>query len=279
MSKQQRIRVKVCLVGDSGVGKSSLIKRLLSDDFDERYIPTPSTAVHKIVYDFPEMDGFEITLEMDIWDISGQKGFLRFLKTDFFRKAWMILGVCDVSRSSTLYNLEEWIREAREVAGNLPVQIVGNKADVPSNVIRYDPAVKRLSGQFDAAFYFVSAKTGQNVDFAFQEIATTLLDNILQNLAEREEVLEFEWDTLGVVANKGKLGASKEFFFQMMKGISFDVLRENLDSLESKGYIRVKWSGTSNFLAFITEKGKKKIEEGPKKFDGESLDLVVGSTT
>lgn len=279
MSKQQRIRVKVCLVGDSGVGKSSLIKRLLFDDFDERYIPTPSTAVQKIVYDFPDSNGYEITLETDIWDISGQKGFLRFLKTDFFRKAWMILAVCDVSRSSTLYNLEEWIREAMEVAGNLPVQIVGNKADMPNNVIRYDPAVKRLSGQFDASFYFVSAKTGQNVDFAFQEIATTLLENVLQNLAEREEMLELEWDMLKVIADKGKLGASKEFFFQSLRGVGFDTLKESLDSLESKGHIRIKWSGTSNFLVFITEEGKRKLEEGPRKFDGESLDLVVGSTT
>ncbi len=275
MSKQQRIRVKVCLVGDSGVGKTSLIKRVVFDDFTQKYIPTPSTSVERLEYTFPEMNDFEITLEMDIWDISGQKGFLRFLKGEFFQKARMILAVCDVSRSRTLYDLEDWIKEAREVAGDIPVQIVGNKADMHNNAIKYDPAVKRLSTEFDASFYFVSAATGQNVDFAFQEIARTLLHHILDSFEEEEDVLEFEWEILSIIASRGKLGASKEFFFQSMRGIKFDILKENLDSLERKGYIRVKWSGM-NFLASATDEGLEKAEIGPRRFNGEAIDLVYG---
>jgi small GTP-binding protein len=275
MSKQQRIRVKVCLVGDSGVGKTSLVKRLIHDEFVDRYIPTPSTNVHTLEYEFGEISGFDITLEMDIWDISGQLAFLRFLKGDFFKKARMILGVCDVSRSKTLYNLENWINEGREIAGNIPVQIVGNKADLPNNVIKYDPVLRKLSNEFDASFYFVSAATGQNVESAFEEIAKTLLEDIISGLTQEEEILEFEWEVLGVIAQRGRLGASKEMFFAAMKGIRFDALKINLDSLERKGYIRVKWSGTSSFLAYVTEEGVEKAEIGPRKFDDEALDLVV----
>ncbi len=276
MSKQQRIRVKVCLVGDSGVGKTSLVKRLIHDDFRDMYIPTPSTNVHKLEYEFGETGGFDIVLEMDIWDISGQLAFLRFLKGDFFKKARMILAVCDVSRSKTLYNLEKWINEGKEIAGDIPVQIVGNKADLPNNVIKYDPGLKKLSNDFDASFYFVSAATGQNVEFAFEEIAKTLLDDIISGLTQEEEVLEFEWEVLNLVAQRGKLGASKELFFKTMKGIRFDALKVNLDSLERKGYIRIKWSGTTSFLAYITDEGLEQLEIGPKKFDEEALDLVVG---
>jgi small GTP-binding protein len=275
MSDKQRIRVKVCLVGDSGVGKSSLIKRLTQDTFNERYIPTAGTTVTKIEFEFPDRDGETFVLEMDIWDISGQRGFLRFLKGDYFRSARMIVAVCDVSRSETLYNLEGWIQDAREIAGNIPVQLVGNKSDSLHNVIRYDPITRKYSSDYDSDVLYVSSRTGDSVDSAFQEIATKALGNIMSGLTKEEEVLEFEWQILEAIAGKGKYGASKEFFFQNVRGIGFDTLKANIESLERKGYLKVNWNGSSNFLAKVTEEGIKKLESGPRKFDDEYLDLVT----
>jgi small GTP-binding protein len=275
MPEQQRIRVKVCLVGDSGVGKTSLIRRLTKDEYDGKYIPTPSTSVAKIEFEFPQKDGDVIVLEMDIWDISGQQGFLRFLKEDYFRKARMIVAVCDVTRSDTLYDLEGWIADAREIAGDIPVQLVANKSDSGHNTIEYDPMVKKYSNEYNSPMFYVSSSTGENVDFAFQEIATKALGYITRDLDEEEEVLEFEWEILDAVAERGKLGASKEYFFQKVKGIRFDTLKANIESLERKGYLQVNWNGASNFMAKVTEEGFKKVEEGPRKFDEEFLDLVV----
>ena len=275
MPEQRRIRVKVCLVGDSGVGKSSLVKRLTQDTFDERYIPTASTTVTKIEFEFPDKDDETLILEMDIWDISGQRGFLRFLKGDYFRKARMIVAVCDVSRSETLCSLEGWIQDAREIAGDILVQLVGNKSDSLHNVIRYDPMTRKYSNDYDSEVLYVSCSTGENVDCAFQEIATKALENIMSGLNEEEEVLEFEWEVLEAIAGKGKYGASKEFFFQKIKGIGFDTLKANIESLERKGYLKVNWNGASDFLARATEEGLKKVESGPRKFDDEYLDLVT----
>ncbi len=275
MSKRQNIRVKICLVGDSGVGKTSLISRLIYGDFDDRYIPTSSTLVSQIEYGFPEIDGFEITLEMDLWDISGQKGFLRFLKDDYFRKATLILGVCDVSRKKTLYALWEWIKVGLEIAGDIPVRVLGNKVDLGRNLVEYDPALKKLINEFDASLYYVSARTGLNVEYSFQEIAASLLEDILKGLFEEEEVRGFEWDILDAISKRGRYGASKEILFKSVKGIGFDTLFANIESLERKGYLKVNWNGASNFLAVITKKGIEKLEQGPKKYYDESIDLVV----
>jgi len=275
MSKRQNIRVKICLVGDSGVGKTSLLNRLVYGDFDDRYIPTASTLVSQIEYGFPEIDGFEITLEMDLWDISGQKGFLRFLKEEYFRKATLILGVCDVSKNKTLYSLWEWVKQGLETAGKIPVRVLGNKADLEKNSVKHDPALKKLTNEFKASIYYVSARTGMNVEYAFQEIAASLLGDILKGLFEEEEVRGFEWDILDSVSKRGRYGASKEILFQNVKGIGFDTLFANIESLERKGYLKVKWNGASNFLATITEKGIEKLEEGPKKYHDESIDLVA----
>jgi small GTP-binding protein len=275
MPEQQRIRVKVCLVGDSGVGKTSLINRLTTGEFDTKYLPTPSTTVSKLEFEFPQKDGETVVLEMDIWDISGQKGFLRYMKEDYFRKAKMIVAVCDVSRSETLYNLEGWIDEAREVVGDILVQLVANKCDSLHNVIQYDPIVKKYSNDHNSSMIYVSSSTGENVDYAFQEIATLAMRHIMKDLIEEEEVLEFEWEVLDAIAKRGKLGASKEYFFQNIKGIGFDTLRANIESLEKKGYLKVNWNGASDFVAKATEEGFKKVESGPKKFDDEFLDLVT----
>jgi small GTP-binding protein len=275
MPDKQRIRVKVCLVGDSGVGKSSLIKRLTQGTFDERYIPTAGTSVTKIEFEFPDKDGETFLLEMDIWDISGQKSFLRFLKEDYFRKARMVVAVCDVSRSETLYSLEGWIQDAREISQDILVQLVGNKSDSLHNVIRYDPITKKYSNDYDSDVLYVSSSTGENVDSAFQEIATKAFESIMRGFTEEEEVLEFEWEILEAIAGRGKYGASKEFFFQNVRGIGFDTLKANIESLERKGYLKVNWNGTSDFLAKVTAEGFKMLESGPKKFDDEYLDLVT----
>jgi small GTP-binding protein len=275
MPDKQRIRVKVCLVGDCGVGKSSLVKRLTQNAFDERYIPTTGTPVTKIEFEFPDKDGETLLLEMDIWDISGQKGFLRFLKGDYFRKARMIIAVCDVSRSETLYSLESWIQDARDIAGNVPVQLVGNKSDSLHNVIRYDPITRKYSSDYDSEVLYVSSSTGENVDSAFQEIATRALEIIVKGFSEEEEVLEFEWEILEAIAGRGKYGASKKFFFQNVRGIGFDTLKANIESLERKGYLKVNWNGAADFLAKVTEEGVKKVESGPRKFDDEYVDLVT----
>jgi small GTP-binding protein len=275
MPDQQRIRVKVCLVGDCGVGKSSLVKRLTQDTFDEKYLPTAGTKVTGIEFEFPEKHGETVLLEMDIWDISGQRSFLKFLKRDYFRKARMIVAVCDVSRSETLHNLERWIQDAREISGDVPIQIVANKSDSLHNLIKYDPLAKKLSNDYESSVIYVSTSTGQNVDFVFQEIASKALEYIMRGLTHEEEILEVEWEILGAIVKRGKLGASKEFFFQNVRGISFDTLKANIESLERKGYLQVNWNGTSDFLAKATDEGFKKAETGPKKFDDEFLDLVT----
>jgi hypothetical protein len=134
---------------------------------------------------------------------------------------------------------------------------------------------RKYSNDYDSEVLYVSCSTGENVDFAFQEIATKALENIMSGINEEEEVLEFEWEVLEAIAGKGKYGASKEFFFQKIKGIGFDTLKANIESLERKGYLKVNWNGASDFLATATEDGLKKVESGPRKFDDEYLDMVT----
>jgi len=72
----KRMKMKVCLVGEAAVGKTSLIRRFVLDDFDDKYIQTLGTKVSKkeLTVAIPDGSG-NMKVDMTIWDIMGQKGF------------------------------------------------------------------------------------------------------------------------------------------------------------------------------------------------------------
>jgi len=80
---KKRIKVKICLVGEYAVGKTSLIQRFVVDTFQDRYIPTIGTKITKAF--IPLKQGNEnVQVDMTIWDIMGEKGFRELLKDAYF---------------------------------------------------------------------------------------------------------------------------------------------------------------------------------------------------
>ncbi|MFQ6061137.1 MAG: Rab family GTPase, partial [Thermoplasmata archaeon] len=260
MSNQRRIRAKVCLVGDCGVGKTSLIRRLLHDEFNERYVPTPSTEVSKVEYRFLANPDSEVVLEMDIWDITGQKAFRKFLSDSYFYNSRSIVAVCDATRKSTLEEIEEWVDAGRRIAGDIPTHTLANKMDLEDRVVLNDVLIKKICNKLNSSVFFVSAKTGANVDLVFQMIAEKVLENAMAELEENEKILRQQWEILSATAQRGRFGASKEFFFTTMKGIGFDTLKFHVEELEKKGYLKVVWNDPTNFVAYATEAGIERAE-------------------
>src|SRR5437016_11782285 len=109
MPEIQRIKTKVCLVGEAAVGKTSLIRRFVQDYFVVRYITTLGAKVSKreIFFDMP--DRKQIQMDITIWDIMGEKGFRDLLKEAFFHGAKGVLAVADLTRYSTLKELDDWV--------------------------------------------------------------------------------------------------------------------------------------------------------------------------
>jgi GTPase SAR1 family protein len=78
--ENKEVKVKVCLVGSGGVGKTSLIRRYVNDMFDDKYIATIGTKVTKKEIPIKDQNDSEIKMDMMIWDIMGQKGFKQLLQ-------------------------------------------------------------------------------------------------------------------------------------------------------------------------------------------------------
>src|SRR5207253_4979715 len=97
---QKHVKAKVCLVGDVAVGKTSLIRRFVQDEFDDRYITTLGAKVSKREMQFGTPDRTQIHMDMTVWDIMGEKGFRDLLKEAFFHGAKGVVAVCDLTRYS-----------------------------------------------------------------------------------------------------------------------------------------------------------------------------------
>jgi len=168
----KRMKMKVCLVGEAAVGKTSLIRRFVLDDFDDKYIQTLGTKVSKkeLVVVNPEGPG-ELKIDMTIWDIMGQKGFRELLKEAYFYGAKGILAVCDVTRKRTLEDLDDWIEGVYSVTGRIPIEFLANKTDLKDSQEVHEDGMVQAARAYDSPFHFTSAKTGVNVELAFQSLA------------------------------------------------------------------------------------------------------------
>ncbi len=176
MTETKHVKTKVCLVGDVGVGKTSLVRRYVLDQFDDRYLTTIGTKVEKkdlrIVR--PAQD-LVVDLSMAIWDIMGQEGFRQLLADAYFYGAHGVLAVADLTRRATLDGLLEWIDAVDRAAGPVPVVIALNKADLADQVA-YDRAeARKTADALHAECFLTSAKTGEGVEEAFRRLGEAVL--------------------------------------------------------------------------------------------------------
>ena len=173
MPEPYQLKSKICLVGERGVGKSSLIRRYVLDQFDDKYVRTLGAKVEKktMRIEVPERHA-QVDINMAIWDIIGHVGFRQLLGDSFFNGAQGILAVADLTRRETLPVLTGWVEAVESVAGKVPVVLVANKADLTAEAQFGAAELAEMADTFDCTYVLTSAKNGQNVEDAFLRLAT-----------------------------------------------------------------------------------------------------------
>ena len=175
MAEDDLMKVKVCFIGDAGVGKTSLIKRFVLDVFDDRYIATIGTKVTKKIVD---VNGRKTKVMMLVWDIMGQKGFRELLREANYFGAHGAIAVCDMTNKETLEELRYWIKALTDVAGDVPIVFAGNKADLENERVLKEQDLQDLASKYKGKSFLTSAKTGQNVESVFKELATAMSERM-----------------------------------------------------------------------------------------------------
>jgi small GTP-binding protein len=176
MSEPHRVMAKVVLVGDKAVGKTSLIRRYVLDEFDDRYLTTLGAKVTKKIEPVrvPEK-GLDVSLEMNVWDIMGQVGFRELLKEAYFHGARGVLAVVDLTRKSSFEGIAAWIKAVNDVTGTVPAVLLGNKKDLRAQAAVTPVQISSQASALGCPSFLTSAKTGENVEAAFQNLANQIV--------------------------------------------------------------------------------------------------------
>jgi small GTP-binding protein len=166
---------KICLLGDEGVGKTSLIKRFIFDQFDDAYQRTIGTKISKKDLMIQGKDGKPVQVFLMVWDIIGHKSSKKVPAT-YYAGVEGILVVFDLTRPETFADLDYWVNSIMVDKNYSPVvAMLGNKSDLEGQRKVTDEQIMTTATKLNAKYYLTSAKTGQNVEEAFNYIGKELV--------------------------------------------------------------------------------------------------------
>jgi len=202
-SNRKKVLLKVIILGDSGVGKTSLMNRYVNQKFSAQYKAT-------IGADFltKEVSINDKAVTMQIWDTAGQERF-QSLGVAFYRGADCCALVYDLTVPKTFESLDSWRDEFLIQAGprnpdNFPFVVIGNKADLTDKrKVTEARAQQWCQSKNNVPYYETSASTAANVERAFQEVATKAM-----NQEKAEEPIYMPQETLTLNGRGGNLNNS-----------------------------------------------------------------------
>jgi len=174
-SKKKRVTVKVGMVGDSQIGKTSLMVKYVEGKFQEDYIETLGVNFMEKTIPLKNTD-----ITFSIWDLGGQQEYLHMLPL-VCNDAVALLFMFDLSRKSTLTSVKNWYKQSRLLNKNATPFLIGTKydyfatmnqeekADITKQALRFSKAMK-------APLIFCSASHSINIKTIFKIIVSKVFD-------------------------------------------------------------------------------------------------------
>ncbi|MDZ8135565.1 MAG: Rab family GTPase [Nostoc sp. DedQUE04] len=171
------ISKKVCLFGDFGVGKTSLIRQFVECQFSDEYLSTVGVKISRKLVTISKQELLvEPNLQLIIWDIEGSNKFKAVAK-NYFQGSKGAVIVGDVTQAETLNHIQEHIQTFLAVNPNSYIVVALNKSDmIAAEYLEKIREMHQFTNQANILdTYVTSAKTGNNVDKIFQALATRLI--------------------------------------------------------------------------------------------------------
>ena len=159
---------KILMLGESQVGKTSLLIRYTDNDFKKSMLPTFGVDVR-----YKYITNNDNNIRLDLWDTAGQEKF-RTITQNYYKGAHGILLVYDITNESTFSTLKNWMEDIR---GNSEAEIViiGNKLDLEKDRKVDKKTLESFADEYKLPFFETSALTGEGVEEAFNKLKDNLL--------------------------------------------------------------------------------------------------------
>ncbi|EAY12613.1 small GTP-binding protein, putative [Trichomonas vaginalis G3] len=177
--------IKIVLLGDSGVGKTSIVAQYVSGSTPDSIKPTVGSAFFT-----KEITMSGRPLELLIWDTAGQEVY-RGLAPMYYRSAKIAIIVFDITSAKSFESVSYWIKELTEnVDGNLTIVVCGNKTDLEEARAVTPEIVQRKIEQVNAFYVETSATNGQGIDRLFQLAIQRQFSQKQENQNQDEEKVD-----------------------------------------------------------------------------------------
>jgi small GTP-binding protein len=166
MNDNKNFTLKIIIIGEPAVGKTSLVKKFVSGQFTKDYRSSIGTNIFtkKIVLERKK----EVTLQL--WDIAGQERWVN-IRRPYYSGAKGVILVGDLTRNNTFDQIENfWVPDLTQDYSLIPIILLANKSDLSNKIEKQ--WINSLGERINtSSIIFTSAKTGENVELAFQLIA------------------------------------------------------------------------------------------------------------
>ena len=168
------VKCQLLVIGDSTVGKTSILSRFANGTFNANYLAT--IGLDNFTKD-ENIDNKNVRIK--IWDTAGQERY-KALTKGFFRNAQGIMIVYDVTNQETFDSLKNWIQSIKDNMGNdfmerVPIVIIGNKIDSDEREVQFEE-VESFCKQEEYPYFETSAKTGENIDNTIRFLVKKVID-------------------------------------------------------------------------------------------------------
>ncbi|XP_063155307.1 ras-related protein Rab-10-like [Candoia aspera] len=167
---------KIVMVGDSFVGKTSVLRRYT--DLCPTALAPPSSYITTVGIDFKvkTISCDNTAMKLQIWDTAGQERFHTFT-TSFFRGAHGVVLVYDITNAKSFQGIAYWMKDIYEKAGeNMDIILLGNKCDKEAERVISKNRGEKLAWEYGIPFFETSAKDNINIENAFSVLAKEILN-------------------------------------------------------------------------------------------------------
>ncbi|MHA1680996.1 MAG: Rab family GTPase [Promethearchaeota archaeon] len=173
IGKKKKMKFKVIVCGEPGVGKTSIVLRFTENAFRKTYIPTIGVNIMEKIVDVGD-----VRIEFVLWDIAGHVKF-SLVRKHFYEGAMGQMFVFDLTRKGTFEKIANWHADVKKtLEGDVIGLLIGNKEDLKEEreVSRENLAI--LAKQLNLEFIETSALTGENIGSVFQKIGKKILESL-----------------------------------------------------------------------------------------------------
>ena len=194
MKEKEKITIKVLILGDSDVGKTSLLQKYNNNDFLGQSLPTIGVECYSSIL----INGNQ-KYNIQLWDTSGQERFKSLVKS-FFRGAHGIIFTYDITNRESFINIKHWIENANSESSNFKKIIIGNKIDLEINRTVSFNELKEFAESYQCNYFETSAKSGKNIEKAI----LNLINQIIESKNYYNTNKSFSIEEYSLIKNKSK---------------------------------------------------------------------------